>query len=335
MKIKSLCIALAALLLSCQSGFGQGGPYLVDHLNPKAWPNPSYSFVGERARTSSRTELGQKQKYYYVYYNPNKQSATIEGGWISPTQHKAYIKWEDPADGLDNYFYYYPDIDSYDAIFDAIAFNTLDPITFQNFNGPYCQIADNPFYVGKVSGTFWISFSGLLRPMGGIFSQSQINKIKDANKSRPGHNSTMKSDLRATLVTEFLNVHPEVDPSEIPVDPIDVALSDSNAAVCHILPRIAPEGNGCGRNAMRNALLVSKDHKADIEERGYPSQGFIAYCEWLASKYNKSLPLPTPPQPLTYQILRDLSQLSRMEVEYLDEDETKAFLDYANKSKQR
>ncbi len=337
MKIQSFCIVIAALTFCSQSSFGQGGPYTSDYLSPKAWPNPSSTLPGETGWVATRKQVEQKQKGYYVYFDASKQSGTIEGGWISSTQHMAYLKWNDPNDGDDNYFYYYPSEAGYDTIFDAIPFSQLDPRCFQNFNGPYCKVVDNPFFIGQVSGYPWVAFSGLFRPMGGEFKQSQIDKIKETNKSR--NSSTMKSDLRASLVNEFVALHPALA-GEIPVDTAgntlnNNATSDSYAAVCHILPRIAPEGNGCGRNAFRNALLVSNKMKKQLEKAGYPSAGFIMYCEWLATKYNKTLPQPTPPKAITYTEIQDLSQLARMDVEYLDEDETRALLDYVQGSSRR
>ncbi len=340
MKTKSLCIAFASLLLGSQSSFGQGGPYVVDQLIPRAWPNPAVTLPVEPEETlwvASRAEVEQKQKYYFVFGDESKESGTIEGGYISSHQHMAYLKWDDPNDGDENYFICYPSEAGYDTLFDAIPLTQLDPRCFQSFNGPYSHLVDNPFYVGQVSGFPWVAFSGLMRPMGGDFSAAQISKIIESNKSRPDHNSTMKSDLRAALVNEFLELHPDV---AIPIDTVGNTLndnpnSDSYAVVCHILPRIAPDGNGCGRNALRNALLVSKAMKKGIEQAGFPSDGFIMYCEWLAARYNKGVPLPTPPKSITVQTIRDLSQLSRMDVEYLEEEETKTLLEYVQNSKRR
>ena len=350
MKIRSLCFAIAALLFCSQTSFGQGGPYTSDFLNPKAWPNPVYGFQaswldpffpqtviqGQTVWVATRSQLQQKQKDYYVFMDHNKQNGSAEGGWVSSTQHMAYLKWNDPNDGS-NTDYYYPSEAGFDTIFDAIPFSQLDQRCFQNFNGPYCKIVDNPFFVGQVSGYPWVAFSNILRPMGGEFKQSQIDKIKESNKAR--NSSTMKSDLRAGLVNQFLALHPELA-GQIPVDTVGNTLnnnanSDSHATVAHILPRIAPEGNACGRNAFRNALLVSKKMKKKLDKAGYPSEGFIMYCEWLATKYNKKLPQPTPPKAITYVEVEDLSQLARMDVEYLTEDETIAFLDYVDKSDRR
>ncbi len=344
MKINSLFIAFAALLLCAQSSFGQGGPYLLDYISPKAWPNPVFDFQpnwldpyfpttvlqGQTVWVASRSQLQLKQKDYYVFFDHLKQNGSSEGGWVSSSQHMAYLKWDDPNDG-DNTSYYYPSQGGFDTIFDAIPFSQLNPQCFENFNGPYCKVADNPAFVGKV-GDYWVAFSGLTRTMGGQFKQSQIDKIKSVNKSR--NNATLKSDLRAPLVNEFLALHPELA-NEIPVDTVGNTLnnnsnSNSYAVVCHILPRIAPEGNGCGRNAYRNALLISKKLKTQIDKAGYPSPGFIMYCEWLATKYNKKLPQPKPPQPITYVEIQDRSALARMDIEYLSDDETRALLEYAN-----
>jgi hypothetical protein len=352
MKTKSLCIAIAALLFCSQSSFGQGGPYLSDEINPKAWWNPMFEFnpqwldpyysttvlQGQTLYVASRGELQEKQKDYYVFQSHQKDDGIAVGEWVSSKQHKAYLKWDDPNDGDDGYFYYYPSQGDYDTIFDA-KLNEIDQRCFQDFNGPYCTIVDNPFYVGQVSGVYWLAFSGILRPMGGEFKESQINKIKEVNKYN--NNGPMKSDLRATLVSQFLALHP-LNPEfadQIPVDTNSTLNDDSNsdnyAVVCHILPRIAPEGNGCGRNAFRNALLVSQNLKDQIEAAGYPGPGFIMYCEWLATLYNKTLPQPKPPQAITYREIRDLRELARMDVEYLDEDETRAFLDYVRNSTRR
>ena len=348
MRIKSLLFALVTWVICNQSSFGQGGPTLVDYLNPRAWWNPVYDFqpnwldphfpttvlAGQTVWVATRQQLAQKHKDYYVFFDHHKQNGAAKSFWVSSNEHMAYLAWNDPSDSSDT-VYYYPSEGGFDTIYTAIPFSEYDPRCFQEFNGPYCQVAENVSFVGQ-SGGYWVAISGFSRVMGGAFTATQIDKIKAANKNRNAQ--TMKSDLRAQLVNEFLALHPEVNPTEIPVDTSGNTLnnnsnSDSCASVSHILPAIAPAGNGCGRNTYRNALLVSKKMKKKLDQAGFPSDSFILYCEFLAEKYNKSLPSPTPPKAITIRRYKTQSELARLDAEYPNEEEFRAMLDYAENPK--
>ena len=340
MKLNSLLIAAAALLFVPQTSFGQGGPILVDWLNPKAWPNPVLDFQsnwldphfpttvleGQTIFVATRAQLEQKHKDYYVFFDHLKQNGAALGDWESPTEHRVTLKWTDP-DFPDEPFYY-PDPAQ---LYQAIDFDQYDPGCFASLNGPYSKLSDNPVFVGQVNGT-WVAFTGLWRVMGKSFTQAQIDKIKQANKTRNG--SSLKSDLRGQLVNEFLALHPEINPADIPVDTGGNTLSDAGnapnlASVCHIIPAIAPEGNGCGRNSYRNALLVSSKLKKQILKAGMPKPAFIQYCEFLATKYKQKSPMPRPPLTINYREIRSPRELGNVELQYLDASETRAFLDYA------
>ncbi len=339
MKLQWIAIALASLFFGHTVAMGQGGPTLTDYVNPKGWPNPVYDFQsnwldpyfpptvlqGQTIWVATRQTLQLKHKDYYVFFDHEKQNGSANGGWVSNTEHMAYLQWEDP--NFPGEPLYYPDPAE---IYEAIPFSQYDPRCFLEFNGPYCQIKDTPSFLGKVGG-FWVAFSGMGRRMGGAFTLQQISKIQNANKGRNGGN--LKSDCRSSLVNEFPALHPEISPTAIPVDPYSGNLSTnpnmgSYAEVCHILPPVAPQGNGCGRNAYRNALIVSNDLKQVIASSGMPSDSFILYCEFLATKYNKTLPAPLPAQTITYKQISDPREVARLDSEYLDEEETRGLIDY-------
>ncbi len=61
-------------------------------------------------------------------------------------------------------------------------------------------------------------------------------------------NGQLRSDLRAELVEEFLSIFPEFE-GEIPIVyegnlQTTNAGQDNTAVVSHVIPRIAPQGNG-------------------------------------------------------------------------------------------
>lgn len=189
-------------------------------------------------------------------------------------------------------------------------------------------------YVGQVNGT-WVAIGGMFRKMGGAFTASQIEKILDCNASR---NNALRSDLREELVLDFLSQFPQINPADIPIDDESGELTyaaghPNTAVVCHILPAIAPEGNGAGRNTFSNAMVISSSMKQKlinpVTETGYmPSDSMLLYFEYLASIYGaKSSSVAETKLSVSY--LRDWKTLEGSEIERLTEEETRIVLEYA------
>lgn len=327
MKAASLIQSILFALCCSQLSFAQGGPYLVDHLWPKAWPNlktPAYPSTeaalaaGERPYVSNTVEMAQTQKGYYVYFDSAKASGIAHRQQIDNNTCRVWLEWNG---------YYFPSNGEYDCQYDAIPFDQLDPKCFASLQGPYCDIPNGVTYVGQVNGFPWVAFGGMYRKMGGAFTASQIYKILDRNEVH--NNGQPRSDLRAELVNEFLDSFPEFA-GEIPIDLEGDLLttaegSDNTAVVCHIIPARAPDGNGAGRNAYGNAMVVSQDMKEKLVdvETGIgvmPSDAMLLYFGWLA-EYNDAKSSAAESK-FTATYIRDPRALSGSDVEYLSQDET-------------
>ncbi len=329
MNAKTLIQSALLAMSFTQLSLAQGGPYLVDHLWPQAWPNPLHVAypstsaalaAGETPYVTNTVEMAQKQKGYYVYFDSAKSSGIAHRKVIDNNSCRVWLEWNG---------YYYPSNGGYDCEYDAIPFSQLDPTCFASLHGPYCDLPNGVTYVGQVNGYSWVAFSGLYRKMGGAFKASQIEKILDRNED---HNQgVLKSDLRAELVNEFLDSFP-MFAGEIPIDVEGNSLTsntgyDHTAVVCHIIPQYAPEGNGAGRNAYSNAMVISQDMKNKLvdSETGIgimPSVGMLLYFEWLAENSGvKSNAVAEPKFSASY--IRDPSYLSGQDVEYLSEEETR------------
>lgn len=347
MKTKVLCIATLAVFFSISHlALGQTGPLWFDHLFPRGWENPVKDLppndvvspynpsdvINQYNMVATVKQLGQAHKDYYVFGSPEKANGTIVKQYITPKWYNIILKWGPPEFPNDPP-YDYPD-GGYDYV--ALDFSLYNQECFQPLSGPYSHLPDNPVFIGVYQGFALIAFWGPGRIMGKAFTQHQIEKIKDKNKDH--NNGTLKSDLRETLVSEFLNLNPTVNAADIP---IDGSFSASSAEVCHVIPAICPKdpqadpldteipnGHGCGRNSYKNAILVSSTMKS-ILALEMPKPGLILYMEYLANKYApKKGNISPPPQKFHYEEIRDLSQLRGLDLEYLDEDETRSLLEY-------
>ncbi len=133
------------------------------------------------------------------------------------------------------------------------------------------------------------------------------------------------------MAFDSIGIHPEINPELIPID-LDGDDLTEIAEVCHIIPPIAPEGNGCGRNSYRNAMVVSSDMKSDYFNFGMPSEALIQYFQFLAANYgaDKISPPNPSPRPITYKLIRDRDprQFKRADIEFLDDDQTRSVLEY-------
>lgn len=340
MTAKTIIQSLLLAMLCTQLGKAQGGPLLVDILFPKAWPNPVWDFnpnwldpdlpdsvlQGQTLYVPSSQILSQKQKDYYAFIDDTKQSGTAHLLHIDNDTCRVWLEW----DGN-----YYPSNGEYDCQVDAIPYAQLDQRCFESLLGPYCNIQDNPTFVGYIEGFPWVAFKGLFRKMGGVFSEYQVEKIFEWSQDRD-EDGKLRSDLRAELVNDFLDQFPQYA-GDIPIDydGDELTLSsgnDNTAVVGHIIPRLAPEGNGAGRNAYSNAMVISQalqDQLVDpINETGiFPSEGMLVYFEYLADRFGANASNATSMFQAYY--VRDWSNYDRRTLEYLTEDETRAAMAYA------
>lgn len=335
MKAASLIQSILFTLCFGQLSFAQGGPYLVDHLWPHAWPNAKITAypsteaalaAGETIYVPNTVVLAQKQKDYYVYFDSSKANGFAHRQQIDNNSCRVWLEWNG---------YYYPSNGGYDCEYDAIPFDQLDPKCFAPLQGPYCDIPNGVTYVGQINGFPWVAFSGFYRKMGAPFTTTQIEKILGRNED---HNSgELRSDLRAALVNEFLDSFPEFA-GEIPIDSegdqlTTAAGSDNTAVVCHIIPAIAPDGNGAGRNAYGNAMVISQDLKEKLVDVQtgigvMPSDAMLLYFGWLA-EYNDVKSSAAAESKFTATYIRDPRALGGIEVEYLSQDETRVAMVHA------
>ncbi len=265
---------------------------------------------------SNTYELGLSQKRYYAHTNSALANTNILKNQIDNDTCRVWLEWQG---------YYYPSNGDYDCEYDAVPFAQLDQRCFNSLQGPYCHIPIGIYYVGQVNGFPWVAFGGLYRHMGGVFTASQIEKILDSNDDH--NDGQLRSDLRAELVEEFLSIFPEFA-GEIPIDYEGNVLTanagqDNTAVVSHIIPRIAPQGNGAGRNAFSNAMVISQDMYDKMVDKktksgAFPSEGMLLYFEWLAevsgAKFNAAAE-----SNFTATYIRDPRLLDGFEVEYLSE----------------
>lgn len=340
MNAKTLVATFIMALAFGRMGLAQGGPYLVDYLYPQAWPNPvstvlpswldpdvPSTVLAEQTMYVNNTNLlAQKQKDYYWFQDKDKESGIVHKNLIDNDSCRVWLEYMG---------YYYPSNGGYDCEFDAIPFSQLDPKCFTKLSGPYCDLPMEVTYVGQVNGT-WVAIGGLSRKMGGAFTASQIEQVLDRNTNR--NENVLRSDLREELVVEFLSLFPEINPADIPIDDHGDELtstpdSANTAVVCHILPAIAPEGNGAGRNTFSNAMVVSNHMKKQLTNpdtaTGYmPSDAMLFYFEYLAAIYEAKSSF-TADAKFSISYLRDLKELDGTEIERLTEEETKIALEYA------
>ncbi len=347
MKSLLLLTSVLASLFGSNLAFGQGPYAWYDSIWTQAWWNPCYEFDGQfdpyfNAQTELQkqtlyvptiAELGQKHKNYYVYGDHHKENGTIGVDQLSPTLCRVWLEWSDPM--FPNDIMYYPSVDGTE--YEAVPYSQYDQGCFQQQTGPYTHMPLKTVFVGPIYGT-WAAFTGLNVRMGAAFTQNQINRLLESNKE---HNfGPLKSDLRESLVNEFLALNPTIPASDIPIDILGNTLVETGgasvknvASVCHIIPATATEGNYCGRNSYSNAMIVSSDMKDSILASGMPSPGLSLYMAFLAEKYASKFgkPMPTPSQKITYEEIRDLNQLRGSDIELLTEDETRTLLDYLMK----
>lgn len=349
MKTKKLCMAALVAIFCCtHQAQGQTGPLWYDHLFPRGWENPVKDLnpdavespynpsdvLNQYDRVATVKQLAQGHKDYYVFPSPDKVNGTIEIKYISPKQRNIVLLWGPPEFPNDPP-YEYPD---FGTTYEALDFSLYNQNCFQPLSGPYSSLSDSPVYIGLVDGFPVFAFYGLGRIMGKSFLQYQIEKVKEKNKEN--NLGPLKSDLRPELVQEFLNLNQNyVYSADIP---IDANFSASSAEVCHIIPAICPRdpaenpdmdpnfegqsGTGCGRNAYQNAVLVSSGMKSQL--LAMPKPGLILYMQYLANKYKPKKTNPIPPQKFYFEQIRDLSQLRGLDLDYLDEDETRSALEY-------
>ena len=341
MNSKAIIKAILVTLLFTRMSMAQGGPYLVDSVFPQAWPNPVSTveaswldsgvpttvLAGQTIYVQNTTILAQKQKDYYWFQDKDKQNGTAHKLQIDNNSCRVWLEWEG---------YFFPSNGLYDCEYDAIPFYQLDPKCFYPLSGPYCDIPNGVTYVGQVNGFPWVAFGGMYRKMGGKFTETQIDNIFDRNLDR--NQETLRSDLRAELVDEFLALHPEINPSDIPVDNYGDTLTlnpgnNNTAVVAHILPAIAPEGNGAGRNAYSNAMVVSSHLSKQLIDpvtgTGYmPSDAMLLYFEYLTTSYDTKQASVSESK-FTATFIRDLRVLNGQDIEYLTEEETRVAMQYA------
>ncbi len=348
MKTQMFVSALFSFFLCAPSAFGQGLPTWIDEICHQAWPNPvldlpalsfdpfynaEYELQQQTPWLPSIYALGEKHKYYFVYGDHDKEDGIAGVERVSLTWCTAWLEWSDPA--FPNDVLYYPDVAGDD--YEAIPFWMWDQGCFQNISGPYSHTPfTNAVIVGD-AGDFYTSlllaFANMGPRMGAAFGENKILAIKESNMEH--NDGSLKSDLRASLVNEFLALNPSIPASEIPIDSLGDTLVDTGngtnvATVCHIIPAIAPEGNQCGRNSMHNAMLVSSNLQQTILNNGMPAPGLIAFMQYLADKYEpkSAQPPAAPSQEISFQVIRDLRQLRGMDIEFLSKEETRAILDY-------
>jgi hypothetical protein len=336
---RSIAIALSFVTASfCQA---QGGPYIVDYLFPQAWPNPvstveqswldpdvsSSVLSGQTLYVNNTTILAQKQKDYYWFQDKDKQSGVVHQFQVDHDSCRVWLEWQ----GM-----FYPSNGGYDCQYDAVPFWQLDQKCFASLSGPYCDLPIGVTFVGQLNGYPMIAATGLFRKMGGAFTAAQVQKVLDRNSVR--NTGVLRSDLRQELVNEFLAQYPEIDPADIPVDYHGDELTTetgkyNTAVVSHIIPAIAPEGNGAGRNAYSNAMVISRNLKLMLtdpfnETGDMPSDAMLLYFEFLAAKYGAKSP-SLPEARFSVNYIRDLRGLESSEVEVLSQEETRTVMEYA------
>lgn len=334
-----LTLALSVITSSvCQA---QGGPYVVDYLFPQAWPNPvstvmpswldsdvpSTVLAGQTNYVTNTTILAQKQKDYYWFQDKDKQNGTAHKLRVDNNSCRVWLEWQGQ---------YYPSNGGYDCEYDAIPFSQLDQKCFASLSGPYCDIPIEVIYLGQLDGYPWLAVTGLFHKMGGAFTTSQIQNVLNSNSNR--NTGVLRSDLRQELVSEFLAQFPEIDPADIPVDYHGDELTTetgqyNSAVVSHIIPAIAPEGNGGGRNAYSNAMVISRNLKLILTDSfngtGHmPSDAMLLYFEFLAAKYGAKSSGATEAR-FSVNYVRDWRSLESADVELLTEDETRIVMEYA------
>ncbi len=347
MKPSKICLA-TLLSLGCllDTTNGQEGPLWFDHLFPRAWENPVKDLppdivvspynpsdvINQLNYVPTVSQLAQGHKEYYVFPSPERVNGKKVITYFSPKWYNVYLEWGPPEFPNDPP-YHFPDFGT-DYI--ALDFALYNQECFQSLSGPYGYLPDSPVFVGVYEGYAIIAW-GPGRILGKAFTQHQIDKIKETNSHH--NDGSLKSDLRAELVSEFLGLNPGIDPDDIPVDS---SFSAATAVVAHIIPALAPRdpnsdpetdttspcGHGCGRNSYKNAVLVSQS-VSDILSKGMPAPGLVQFVEFLATQYAPKAgnPLPSPAR-FQYRAIRDLNELRGLDVEYLDENDTRSLIEY-------
>ncbi len=340
MNARTLIAMFLMTFFTMRAGFAQGGPYLVDYLYPSAWPNPvstvlpgwldtdipSTVLSGQTLYVKNTTILAQKQKDYYYFQDSDKENGIVHKNLVDNDSCRVWLEWNG---------YFYPSNGGYDCQYDALPLSQLDPKCFTSLSGPYCNLPIGVTYVGQVGNT-WVAVSGLARRMGGEFTAAQIDKILYENAFR--NEEVLRSDLREELVAGFLAQFPEINTNDIPIDYQGDSLTDepghpNTAVVCHIVPALAPEGYGAGRNAYSNAMVVSSNMKKILTDAfngtgEMPSDAMLMYFEYLGSLYGAKSSVAAESR-FSVSYIRDWKSMDSAEVEMLTEDETRIAMQHA------